>query len=425
MQFRLGIPLTLLALFFQACGFPPASAPQPPVSTATRPAQTSIPPQPASSPTPRAPAPLCVHPQEAAGLDAGSFADYPEGVLAFLNAGGRAEELDARLYAAGIANQPLSVGNADMTGNGRYDIVVSIFDPDSSNQPPGGILLIYVCESGQYRLAHRQASLRGSGAPGIRYLQDLNGDGDAELLASSPTCGAHTCFEDVQVLSWNGVAFENILAGTTADIPFPDVRISDPQNDGIYRIEVSGSGFGSLGAGPARDLTRIWSWDDSEEAWREAAEIQEPSNYRIHVLHDADAAARRGDYREALLLYGRVIQDAGLEDWVDPEAEQANLVAYALYKTAIIHTLQGNEDFAKSTLEQLRASYPGVSAQYSYVEMAAAFQKAYRETGLEGGCAAAREYAATHADEVLAPLGPQNFGYGNPEFAPEDVCPWE
>lgn len=355
-------------------------------------------------------------------LPSGAFSTYPQSILDYLDKGGTPESLDQALYSVGVSNQPISVATGDLTGDKKVDVVVSIFDPASQITPPAGMLLIYVCSDGQYSLAYEQESANGEGAPGIRYLQDLDADGKADLVTSTATCGASTCFEAVEILEWNDSTFENRLQGTTIDLPYPDIRISGPDGAGLYQLEVTGSGYGSVGAGPPRGVERIFSLDPSSMTWKPGTDILEPSNYRIHVLQDADAAARQADYVNALQLYGRVVHDTTLQDWVDPVKERADLAAYALYKTFVVYELQNQVDLAQSTFDELKSSFPEASAQYGYVQLAEAFQRGYGQGGISTGCAAAKTFADQNQAEILAPLG---LGYGNQAFTAEDICPFK
>jgi len=117
-----------------------------------------------------------------------------------------------------------------------------------------------------------------------------------------------------------------------------------------------------------------------------------------------------------------VISDTTLEDWTDPALEQAWISAFARYQLAAIYTLQDRSTFAGVIIGEMEVAYPSDNPQYGYYEMAVAFMEGYLKGGAEAGCAAAVEYATTHPG-ILEPLGLQNFGYGNPEFTPEDVCP--
>jgi hypothetical protein len=193
-----------------------------------------------------------------------------------------------------------------------------------------------------------------------------------------------------------------------------------------YDLIVVGTGFGSVGAGPQRSLIRVWVFLPETETWIQAGETLGESNYRIHVLHDADRSVLFEAYEEALVLFGRVSQDTTLEDWNEPETERANLSAYALFKTAIVYLLQGNQEFAESTFAQLAEFYPEGETGHAYVELAEAFRQAYAaDESVIQGCVAAQGLAQERAEEILDPLGSVAFGYANPDYTPEDICPWE
>jgi hypothetical protein len=338
---------------------PAAALPEP---TATPEASlTAMAPQPSPTVTSTPASPDCVSPQAQASLGDLTFGKAPEAILAYLNAGGSPDGLKQALNQAGIANQPVSVQMGDMTGNGKDDWVVSIFDPGSQLIPPGGTLLIYTCQGGGYELSLNQPTPQGQGGPHLWYLQDLDADGRADLVYSLATCGAHTCFEDLKILSWEDGSFKNRLEGSSADLPYPNIEVRDPDGDGIFQLEVTGTGIGSVGAGPQREITWVWSYAPGTGMWDKTSESLGTSNYRIHVLQDADTAARQGDYQKALVLYQRVVSDPTLQDWVDPEKEQAELGAYARFKIMVLYLILGQEDFASTAFQEMRNTYPSNS----------------------------------------------------------------
>lgn len=389
--------------------------------TPTKP-ESDVPIVPSPSPTPIDS--VCVTPKDGVELPDAPFEQYPDRILEFLNRGGALPELDTLLYDAGIANQPLAVAAEDMTGDGKTDVVVSIFNPDSLSTPPGGVLLIFICQQDRYTLARWDSSVDWEGAPGIRYFQDLNSDGRADLITGSPRCGAHTCFEDVNILSWNGNMIENRLMGITDDLPYPTIELQESVEEEIFDVVITGGGFGSVGAGPQRSLSRQWSYRSETGDWQVSSESPGASNYRVHVLHDADGAARQGDYPEALLLYQRVISDMTLVDWADPTQERANLAAYARFRMAVVYLHMGQTDFARVILAELDSNYPPGSGQHGYVEMARLFYDEYQKSDVKTACKAARGYAAKHEGQILKGLGPESFGYGNPVYEPQAICDW-
>jgi len=254
--------------------------------------------------------------------------------------------------------------------------------------------------------------------------QDMNNDGAAELVMSDSLCGAHTCFDNFKILSWNGIEFINRLADRTDrtdDLPNPRGEISDPDGDGIYDFVVQSGGISSVGAGPQRGKIRVWTYDSAQGVWMFASDTPGESNFRLHILHDADVAATRGDYDTALTLYDRVVNDDTLQDWIDPPTERENLTAFAMYREVMIHLLRGNTGATEATLTQMRNRFPPESTQTGYVDMALLFHATY-PTGLETTCAAVRDFATLHASTVLEPLGSIVFGYGNPDYTAGQMC---
>ena len=142
--------------------------------------------------------------------------------------------------------------------------------------------------------------------------------------------------------------------------------------------------------------------------------------YKRQALHDADAALKAGNYETAIALYQRVINDRTLLDWIDPPLEQADLGAYARFKLIVLYTQTGQPAEAKRYFSELQAG-SAVDNWRDYTDMADTYLQGAAIAG--HGCPAARDYAETHADQILSPLGSMAFGYSNPDYTPEDVCP--
>ncbi|MDH5507270.1 MAG: hypothetical protein OEZ02_08625 [Anaerolineae bacterium] len=332
------------------------------------------------------------------------------------------DELAVVLTGFGVAHLPTTAVAGDMTGDTKDEIVVAIQDPAAQKVPSPGALLVYTCQGERFALAQIVLSQEFLSAPMIIHMQDLNADRRQELIYSSSSCGAHTCFEAVQILGWTGSAFENLLDGGTDDLPAPNMQITDYDLDGVYDLEVVGNGFGSVGAGPQRQVTRIWRYDPESGRWKIADESTGASNYRIHALHDADTTLRRGDYQIAIVLYNQVIHDDALLDWADKDNERLNLSAFAHFKTIVAYAFMDNLEQALEFFQSMSAAFP-TGPQRSYVDLAQAFLNAFTAAGREAGCAAAHTFARENESRILAPLGSAVFGYANPDYAPEDVCP--
>ena len=136
---------------------------------------------------------------------------------------------------------------------------------------------------------------------------------------------------------------------------------------------------------------------------------------------DAETASRRGEWTTALDLYHRVVLDDALLDWVDPVAERAHLTGYSMFRVVVTYVQMGDQGDAQVAYGILQNQYFAGSVGRAYADLAQAFWETFSANGdLARSCLAARAFAAAHTTEVLDPL---YFGYANPAYTPEDVCP--
>ncbi len=378
------------------------------------------PPTPTPTPTWAPPAsPNCIQPSTHGPLAETSYENTPHEILTYLNEGASPEDLAVELIqrAINVSQQPVVVD--DLTADGLYEVIVTILNPQS---PPQGSLLIYTCQGDKYALTHIESSGTFIRAPVVIYVGDINTDGQNELVISSSSCGAHTCYEDVRILSWTGASFESRLEGDTTDLPYPKVQLTDYDRDGVYDFEATGTAVGSVGAGPQRDLIKVWKYDPSTGNWIFASETYGPSNFRIHLVYDADEAMRRREFQIAFLLYQQVIYDDNLLDWMSPDKERRNLSAYAYFKQVVATAMMGDVDQMTDLYAHMAVIYQGQDL-YAFAEMALAFLTGFAAGGEQEGCVAAHQFASQHSDTILTPLGSSTYGYFNPDYEPEDICP--
>ncbi|MBM3121960.1 MAG: hypothetical protein FJZ97_07200 [Chloroflexi bacterium] len=351
-----------------------------------------------------------------------------QAILDYLNGGGSVDTLAAILKTSGRApNTGPPVLSLDINGDPWLDLAVAYVDPLAPQasahghlrlalQPPSrGIVALYLCQGTRY-ISGEPVLEAPDAAPNLHLAGDLTGDGVSDLVVGWETCGAHTCYQELDAVMAEGSTLARVPLDPTLDLPYPEVRLLP---DG--RLAVTGTGIASAGAGPFRQITRAWSWEAGHRAFAVDTEILEPPRFRIHVLLDGEAAARGGDWDLALDLYHRVVVDDALLDWADPPSERANLTGYSMYRTVVAYASKGDQGDAKVAYGILQNQYLGGSMGRAYAELATAFWDAYTPAGdLELGCQAARAFAEAHRTEVLDPLF---FGYANPTFTPGDVCP--
>ncbi len=338
----------------------------------------------------------------------------------FLNDGGAPEAVERQPggEAFGAFGARLSA-QADVDNDGWEDVALSLIEPPTETVPPSGTMFFFLCREGQYRLNYTTAALPEFSLPILHAAEDLTSEGGAELLTSRIRCGAHTCFQQISVFVWNGETLENRLQGQSDDLPNPTVELRDSGIAG-KEIRVTGAGIASAGAGPYRPTTRVWRWDPEQRLFLVARNVQQPSTFRVHVLHDSDRAAAEGDFAAALEGYRQVIERDDLVDWVDPALERATLSAYARFRRMVISLQLGDQAGAEIEYERLRGIYvegPGSA----YREMAELFWNSYEsEENLSTACEAARNFAIARAAGILEPL---YFGYSNPSYGAAEICP--
>lgn len=376
-------------------------------------------PTPTPVPRPTSKASVCVPPAEHEPLASATYSEYPQTILDYLNSGATPEELAVELIVGQLSPDDQPVWAEDLNQDGVRDVVVTVLD---TQNPPRGAMMIFTCQGAGYVLSHVVVAEQDQHAPKLLHIQDLNDDGLWEVVYTSTVCGAHTCFEDIQIVSWENGIFMNRLEGSTAELPYPSVQLTDFDRDGNYDLEVIGTAIGSVGAGPQRDSINIWAYDPNTNTWKLTEQTLASSPFRVHLMHDAEAAMDRGEYLIASLLFQQVIEDETLLEWSNPADEYNSLAAYAYYKRIVADVFLGDRTAALTVYDEFAELY-GDTAQNSYVEMADAFLADSEVLGLEGGCTSAQQYASSNEFSILTPLGSSVYGYANPDFAAADVCP--
>lgn len=399
--------LLLLALATAACRFSGQTTPTPQGEIGFLPL-TAV----ASITPPAPPRRSCMPVEEQVSLpklDDGS--ESARRLLGYLNEGGDP-------VALADAEADLDLTKLDIDGDGWVDLAFILQDAAiTAPQPTGSMLL---CRAGSYELGYRSSSTPERSAPTVHSNDDLNGDGNDDLFISRDHCGAHTCTAELRLLLWIDGGIENRIEGETDDLPSPEIQVRSP-GSGAATIAVTAHGVNSVGAGPFRPLTRVWTWDSDSGLFRPTREEPHSTNFRIHRLHDADSLALDGHSAEALELYERVIVDASLRDWVDPPREQRVLSAYARYRQITTSIQLEDREGAENYLRFLRSAVQPEDLGAPYLEVAEAFWSSYGATdSLAAACLSAQSYAAAHPEGVLDPL---YFGYANPVYRPQDICP--
>jgi hypothetical protein len=394
---------------------------EPGAKIAASPTPHAAPPE--ESPFPDSPAPgACpVHPSTPNLPALDSLQDPGLALLTFLNQGGSIGRLRAALDDAGVLpDDGLALVQADFTGDELLDVAMGLA-PTSLGDGRAGLLLFYPCQGDQY-LLETVPGPSTEGMPAmIQSADDLNGDGIQDLLVTWRRCGAHTCSLLMAALTWRADHLENRLEGTSEDLPSPTLELLDTGPSNATKIEITSHGVASAGAGPPRLVTRTWVWDSTEKTFKPEPDVQHPSNFRIHVLHDADSASQAGDYTAALSGYQRVIKQESLEDWGDVAQARATLRSFATFRRIHTSLILGDHESAAQAMEALRREHPQGTPGFVYANLADLLWDVFQATGdVDQSCREVQAQASIDPERYLEPL---YYGYANPTYEIEQLCP--
>jgi len=185
-------------------------------------------------------------------------------------------------------------------------------------------------------------------------------------------------------------------------------------------------GYGTLddvNAGPQRAYTETWMLAGS--SYTLTASVKDPPVFRVHALHDADAAFRQKSFSAAAALYQRVISDATLESWEGPGAltdEQSVLAAFSQFRLAELAAAQGNVPGVQAAISTLQASVKPGSPAEVYAKMAFEFSNQLKDSGSFLQACNSVIVFAEHNQSAFHQLGGDVFGFSNVDYQPGDMC---
>jgi hypothetical protein len=298
--------IALLAGLLATCSTPEAAptptatnAPTPPrtrtaIPTATERAEitTSTPPSsvtPSLSATQSAPAVECPQPSDQTvtispiGPESSIVEGFEPQILEYLNVRGSADGLEAILSKLTLTDSDgttwqarTQVISTDVTGDTTPDVVIdlSFF---VEGQYADGAVFAFMCRQGQYEGG---AVTRIGGAvltsespdPGIRAIQDMNGNGVPEIVLSYiEVIGTHVNFTRLfRIIEWDGEQFVDLIESddpnhpNAAEVNNGDGTIYDTDGDGTAELVLTnGPGRGPDAGTPDHPRTEVWAWNGS------------------------------------------------------------------------------------------------------------------------------------------------------------------
>jgi len=344
------------------------------------------------------------------------FSDYADVLLAIANTEtGGPEGVRTFLETCGaLLEDGLTV--QDWTGDGLDDLLVIYQNPTSSLVTPETDLLVLNNSEAGWQLGHRA---KAAGEVRLLASEDINGDDQPDIAWIDTTCGASTCFDNIEIYSWTGDVWQDWLDGAIT-MAYAEITVDDVSEAGqADEIVLKGGVYGSVGAGPQRGRMEVWGSIEGAP-YRLIETTYDQSNCIYHVVLDANAAFDQGQddsFAAAETLYTKAATDTSLTKcWVH-ENEEEELRSFSLFRLAVVAAHQGKAEVATDLLGSLTASYPGSIYDLAGQVWQSSFQQ---NNNIDSACAAVNEFASENplAWETLA-----DYGYANPTFSAEEVCP--
>lgn len=276
-----------------------------------------------------------------------------------------------------------------------------------------GDLLVIDARAQKYELAYQATRDGFLTDPGLLEVDDVNGDGHTELAFTSTSCGAHTCYTAVYVVA-SGMGTYKDLTDGGIEMSYAEPDFTDWDNDGVLELVMHGGTIGSIGAGPQRARTEVFVWDGTKYALSET--VYDPSNYLYFKVLDGNEALLDGELERAATLYKEAIQNPSLQIWLE-ENEREELTSFSRYRLSLTYLLLGDSEAAQRVRDELLTQVP----DSIYAQAVTVLWDAYgRDGNLKSACEEVAAFAAAHPEtaDVLS-----DYGYGNPTFTPDDVCP--
>jgi LysM repeat protein len=344
------------------------------------------------------------------------FADYPGLMTDLINAAPDGLNAVVAFLTSCDALVDDGVSISDLNGDGSDDLVVVYQNPSKEQIFVEGDLVIFNSTPNGYALGYRA---RAAGEVRLLTVDDINLDELPDVAWVDTTCGASTCFDTVNVRSWDGSTWADWTDGTIT-MAYAEINVADTSEVGSgEEITLEGGIYGSVGAGPQRSRTETWaSVDGGPYSLAEKSYSQTECLY--HTVLDANRAfldAPSNGFEAATALYTQAVEDETLiKCWVRND-ELAELRSFSLFRLAVIAGYSDDSATATAQIEKLSTEYPGSI----YDEVGQLWLKSYDASG---DAAAACQDVTTFAQEDSAAWEMlADYGYTNPSFEAVDVCP--
>jgi hypothetical protein len=358
-------------------------------------------------------------------------------------------QVRAALQAADWQSQDTDLQTVDLDGDGQEEWLLTLqIDPEEPFWGRSGDfwiigdrLLYRFHQPTDYFREEREAILPLDqdfylSAARVLAIQDFTGDSAPEVLLQRQVCGAHTCTHAYFMLGYGEGQVRPLIAAQAG--PYQSgqavilyeselIGLTDETGDGVADLVLHSGVIRSAGAGIQRTRTEVWAWNGAVIT---LAQVRlDPTDYRFHVLYEANDAFDQNQRDQARRLYQQVIEDESLQDirWAEEfPSSYDSTRQFAAFRLVLLGLMERDRTAAAQWQQWLAQAYPS-SALTAAARQLLTLQA--QQIPLEAACAQVRsDLMAQEPGEDdfpgTGPTGPLRYmGYGNPVLDAAAICP--
>ena len=313
----------------------------------------------------------------------------------------------------------------DLDGDGLVEWLVILQENSNSVFGPEGEMLV-VNQNGLVYRHYAKFISDGYRLPTFEMVTDMTGDDLPEVAVLKLFCGAHTCTHYYDIVGaptgtvQSLVPLANGYPSPAIAMTMSEVVFADQTGDGRIDLVQHGGFIGSAGAGPyQRGYTEVWAWQPDQNQFGLAETIPDPSNYRFHLLYEANDLFAAGEYVAAIAKYVDVVENPNLDDGLGltiPESTYEPSRQFAAFRLMLSYLQLGDMENAT-----VWSSWLYNNSNPQLTDGVIAFWEDYNfNHSVASGCVAATNILLTFPN----PTGPlADLGYALPSLTAESVCP--